>query len=94
MLIEHVLIIKDETYALRNQWRQGKVINLVIGSDNLICVPSIECVRNWKKSLIQRPIQKLIPLEFTKRNTQVLPNVNNNFNENSLNESLPKIYWG
>ena len=42
-------------------------------------------------SIIQRPIQKLIPLEFTKRNTQVLPNVNNNFNENSLNESLPKV---
>ena len=30
-------------------------------------------------------------LEITKRNTEVLPNVNNNFNENSLNESLPKV---
>ena len=40
-----------------------------------------------KKSIIQRPIQKLIPLKITKRNTEVLPNVNDNFNENSLNES-------
>ena len=44
-----------------------------------------------KKSIIQRPIQKLIHLEITKRNTEVLPNVNNNFNENSLNESLPNV---
>ena len=44
-----------------------------------------------KKSIIQRPIQKLIPLKITKRNTEVLPNVNNNFNENSLNESLPNV---
>ena len=44
-----------------------------------------------KKSIIQRPIQKLIHLEITKRNTEVLPNVNNNFNENSSNESLPNV---
>ena len=31
-----------------NQWRPGKVINLVIGSDNLVRVASIECVRNGK----------------------------------------------
>ena len=30
-------------------------------------------------------------LEITKRNTEVLPNVNNNFSENSLNESLPNV---
>ena len=30
-------------------------------------------------------------LEITKRNTEVLPNVNNNFNENSLNESLRNV---
>ena len=30
-------------------------------------------------------------LEITKRNTKVLPNVNNNFSENSLNESLPNV---
>ena len=30
-------------------------------------------------------------LEITKRNTEVLQNVNNNFSENSLNESLPNV---
>ena len=44
-----------------------------------------------KKGIIQWPIQKLIPLEITKRNTEVLPNLNNNFNENSLNQSLPNV---
>ena len=44
-----------------------------------------------KKGIIQWPIQKLIPLEITKRNTEVLPNLNNNFTENSLNQSLPNV---
>ena len=91
MLIDDVVIIKDENYTPRNHWRQGKIINLVIGSDNLIRGATTECVINGKKSIIQRPIQKLIPLEITKRNTEVLPNVSNNFNENSLNESLPNV---
>ena len=90
-LTDDVVIIKDENYTPRNQWRQGRIINLVTGSDNLIRGASIECVINGKKSIIQRPIKKLIPLEITKRNTEVLPNVNNNFNENSLNESLPNV---
>ena len=91
MLIDDVVKIKDENYTPRNQWRQGRIINLVTGSDNLIRGASIECVINGKKSIIRRPIQKLIPLEITKRNTEVLPNINNKFNENSLNESLPNI---
>ena len=90
-LTDDVVIIKDENYTPRNQWRQGRIINLVTGSDNLIRGASIECVINGKKSIIRRPIQKLIPLEITKRNTEVLPNINNKFNENSLNESLPNI---
>ena len=73
LLIDDVVIIKDENYTPRNQWTQGRIINLVIGSDNLIRGATIECVINGKKSIIQRPIQKLIPLEITKRNTEVLP---------------------
>ena len=51
----------------------------------------LETVLIQTESTIQRLIQKLIPLEIAKRNTEVLPNVNNNFNENSLNESLPNV---
>ena len=90
-LTDDVVIIKDKNYTPQNQWRQGRIINIVTGSGNLIPGASIECVMNRKKSIIQRPIQKLIHLEITKRNTEVLPNVNNNFNENSLNESLPNV---
>ena len=91
LLLDDVVIIKDENYTPRNKWRQGRIINLVIGSDNLIHGATIKCVINRKKSVIQRSIQTLIPLEITKRNTELLPNVNNNFNENSLNESLPNV---
>ena len=59
LLIGDVVIRKDENYTPRNQWRQGRMINLVIGSDNLIGGASTECVINEKKSIIQRPIQKL-----------------------------------
>ena len=59
LLIGDVVIRKDENYTPRNQWRQGRIINLVIVSDNLIGGASTECVINKKKSIIQRPIQKL-----------------------------------
>ena len=52
MLIDDVVIIKDENYTPRNHWRQGKIINLVIGSDNLIRGATIECVINGKKSTV------------------------------------------
>ena len=87
LLIDYVVIIKDENYTPQNQWRQGRIINLVIGSDNLIRGATID----GKKSIIQRPIQKLIPSKITKRDTEILATVNNNFNKNSLNESLPNV---
>ena len=67
MSVDHVFIIKDENYTLQNQWRQGRIINLVIGSDNLIRGASIGWVLNAKKSIIQGPIEKLASLEITKR---------------------------
>ena len=59
LLIDDVVIRKDENYTPRNQWRQGRIINLVIGSENLIRGALTKCVINKKKSNIQRPIQKL-----------------------------------
>ena len=67
MSVDDVFIIKGENYTLQNQWRQGRIINLVIGSDNLIPGASTGCVLNAKKSIIQRPIEKLASLEITKR---------------------------
>ena len=67
MSVDHVFIIKDENHTLQNQWRQGRIINLVIGSDNLIRGASIGWVLNAKKSIIQGPIEKLASLEITKR---------------------------
>ena len=59
LLIDDVVFRKDENYTPRNQWRQGRIINLVIGSDKLIRGALTKCVINKKKSNIQRPIQKL-----------------------------------
>ena len=63
-------------------------LHKVIGKSKL-SHEKLETVLIQIENTIQRLIQKLIPLEITKRiNTEILPNVNNNFNENSLNESL------
>ena len=51
LLIDDVVIIKDENYTPRNQWRQGRIINLVTGSNNLIRGASIACVINRKRAL-------------------------------------------
>ena len=49
------------------------------------------CYKRKKEYYPKTNSKTYIPLEITKRNTEVLPNVNNNFNENSLNESLPNV---
>ena len=58
MLIDDAVIKKDENYPPRNQWTQGRIINLAISSDNLI---RGEREKRGKRSIIQRPIQKLVP---------------------------------
>ena len=58
MLIDDAVIKKNENYPPRNQWTQGRIINLAIGSDNLI---RGEREKRGKRSIIQRPIQKLVP---------------------------------
>ena len=58
-LTDDVVIIKDENYTLRNQWRQGRIINLVTGSDNLIRGASIECVINGKRVLSKDQFKNL-----------------------------------
>ena len=58
MLIDDAVIKKNENYPPRNQWTQGRIINLAIVSDNLI---RGEREKRGKRSIIQRPIQKLVP---------------------------------
>ena len=58
MLIDDAVIKKNENYPPRNKWTQGRIINLAIGSDNLI---RGEREKRGKRSIIQRPIQKLVP---------------------------------
>ena len=56
MSVDDVVIIKDEIYTPQNQWRQGRIINLVKGSENLIRKALTECYLNGKMSIIQRPM--------------------------------------
>ena len=49
--------------------RNSAPIPISTRNRNSTRVGAIECVINEKKSIIQRPIQKLIALQITKHNT-------------------------
>ena len=90
MLPDDIVIIKDDSHVPRNQWRHGRVISVIKSEDNLVRGAIIEVYLNGKKHEIQRPVQKLIPLEIASssktpesnkklqstNNGQILPNVN------------------
>ena len=76
LLPDDIVIIKDDSHVPRNQWRHGRVISVIKSEDNLVRGAIIEVYLNGKKHEIQRPVQKLIPLEIASSSKKVLPNVN------------------
>ena len=82
-----LFLVKDNLYHIRNRFDDEKTL---FDSIYPVFLPR-PLLTNLIILEAQRPIQKLIPSEIIKCNTEVLPNVNNNFNENSLNESLRNV---
>ena len=59
-----VCIIIDDGIRQRVAWRLGRVLSLVVGRDGCVRGAMLETLSPLhKRSLIKRPIQKLIPLE-------------------------------
>ena len=65
MLLGDVVLIKDDVFK-RNLWKKGKVEKLIYGNDGKVRGAMLKIVNAGKASYIQRPVQKLIPLEVQK----------------------------
>ena len=64
--INDVVLIQDDKITSRNNWRRGKVEELIVSRDSKIR-GAVLCVYNKKKDstfLLRKPVQKLIPFEI------------------------------
>ena len=64
--INDVVLIQDDKITPRNNWRRGKVEELIVSSDSNIC-GAVLCLYNQKKDstfLLKRPVQILIPFKI------------------------------
>ena len=64
--INDVVLIQDDKITPRNNWRRGKVEELIVSRDSKIR-GAVLCVYNKKKDstfLLKKPVQKLIPFEI------------------------------
>ena len=59
-----IVSIRDESQLQRGLWSMGKVEQLVTGRDGNVRGARVLHVKNGKRSLIERSLQKLFPLEI------------------------------
>ena len=65
-----ICIIKDDKMTPRSNWRSGKVEELIIGNDKKVRGAMLRTIsKEGKRTVMHRPIQKLIPLEVTSNDT-------------------------
>ena len=60
-----VVLIKDDSLK-RNFWSKGKVEKLIVGKDGEVRGALLKVKNNGKVSYINRPVQKIVPLEVRK----------------------------
>ncbi|CAB4021198.1 Hypothetical predicted protein [Paramuricea clavata] len=62
--------LRDESQLQRGLWSMGKVERLVTGRDGNVRGARVLRVKNGKRNIIDRPLQKLYPLEIRCANTE------------------------
>ena len=60
-------MIKDDA-SKRNIWKKGKVEKLIMGSDGHVRGALLKVCHEGRASFLERPVQKMIPLEVAKNN--------------------------
>ncbi|CAB4007204.1 Pro-Pol poly [Paramuricea clavata] len=65
-----IVSIRDESQLQRGLWSMGKVERLVTGRDGNVRGARVLRVKNGKRNIIDRPLQKLYPLEIRCANTE------------------------
>ena len=69
LLLGDVVLIRDDSMK-RNFWKKGRVEKLIYGKDNLVHGALLKVYKMGKISYLQRPLQRLIPLEVQKESVQ------------------------
>ena len=65
LLLGDVVLIKDDSLK-QNFWSKGKVEKLIVGKDGEVRGALLKVINNDKVSYINRPVQKIVPLEVRK----------------------------
>ena len=77
------VVIVEEELVPRSAWRLGKVEGLIKGDDGQIRGAKVKVAKT--KRVIQRPVNKLYPVECTKNNVNILEKDNINFKKDKIN---------
>ena len=59
-----IVLVQDETLK-RGKWKLGKIERLILGRDQEIRGASVKVITNDNALSINRPVQKLFPLEVS-----------------------------
>ena len=65
-----VVLLKENEPSVRNEWRMGRVMDLVKGKDGQIRGAKVKVLskKNGKQTVVLRPLQRLIPFEIVSSN--------------------------
>ena len=66
MKISDIVLIQDDKITSRNNWKNGKVEELIVSKDSKIRDAVLRVYNKKKDStlLLKRPVQKLIPFKI------------------------------
>ena len=67
--VGYVVLVEGEGLK-RNKWKMGKIEEIVVGEDGVVRGASVRTSFNDKIGNIQRPLQKLYPLELGSRGNE------------------------
>ena len=65
LVLNDMVLIKDDDITPRNKWKKGVIDELIKGSDGKVRGATLRlCTKDGKINLIKRDIKRLIPLEL------------------------------
>ena len=71
-----VVIIKDEKVRSRSCWRLGRIESLVVGKDDKVRGVNLQTIsKQFHRTKMSRPLQKIIPLEIVSTTSDEISSV-------------------